>query len=363
MDLNQLWFILIAVLYIGYFFLEGFDYGVGILLPLGALQALWPDAPLPALVTGTVAGLLYAYLVRFSAVALQSLEAGYARLPTSLDDSARMLGASRARLLGVVHLPLLRRSVLAAARATVCFSRSSCIAASSLRGTVTSSRIVVGETRARAENALRRATTFLTYNLAHRDLSGLDLRGASQEDHFRIGCTTGQNKDLISGHGGRESRTLRVKPFVAGEGDESISGRGGQDAHALLHMPEHPECPGGQAGMDAIVHPDALAPDGDDRFLGLDGRVAGVAPAKDQDERNAARRGHGLDQAPGAEDGVVVVRREKGHGLAPPPVRKDQAEASAAVMERILSSAAGGQPAVFSFRCSRRPGPRSGARS
>jgi cytochrome d ubiquinol oxidase subunit II len=33
MDLHQLWFILISVLFIGYFFLEGFDYGVGILLP------------------------------------------------------------------------------------------------------------------------------------------------------------------------------------------------------------------------------------------------------------------------------------------------------------------------------------------
>jgi cytochrome d ubiquinol oxidase subunit II len=33
MDLNTVWFILIAVLYIGYFALEGFDMGVGILLP------------------------------------------------------------------------------------------------------------------------------------------------------------------------------------------------------------------------------------------------------------------------------------------------------------------------------------------
>jgi cytochrome d ubiquinol oxidase subunit II len=33
MDLNIIWFILIAVLYIGYFFLEGFDYGVGMLVP------------------------------------------------------------------------------------------------------------------------------------------------------------------------------------------------------------------------------------------------------------------------------------------------------------------------------------------
>lgn len=33
MDLNILWFILIAVLFAGFFLLEGFDYGVGILLP------------------------------------------------------------------------------------------------------------------------------------------------------------------------------------------------------------------------------------------------------------------------------------------------------------------------------------------
>jgi cytochrome bd ubiquinol oxidase subunit II len=33
MELNTLWFVLIAVLYIGFFILEGFDFGVGILLP------------------------------------------------------------------------------------------------------------------------------------------------------------------------------------------------------------------------------------------------------------------------------------------------------------------------------------------
>jgi len=33
MSLNVLWFILIVVLFIGFFFLEGFDYGVGMLLP------------------------------------------------------------------------------------------------------------------------------------------------------------------------------------------------------------------------------------------------------------------------------------------------------------------------------------------
>jgi cytochrome d ubiquinol oxidase subunit II len=33
MDLNTIWFVLITVLFIGFFFLEGFDYGVGILHP------------------------------------------------------------------------------------------------------------------------------------------------------------------------------------------------------------------------------------------------------------------------------------------------------------------------------------------
>jgi cytochrome bd ubiquinol oxidase subunit II len=33
MELNTIWFILISVLFVGFFFLEGFDYGVGILMP------------------------------------------------------------------------------------------------------------------------------------------------------------------------------------------------------------------------------------------------------------------------------------------------------------------------------------------
>jgi cytochrome d ubiquinol oxidase subunit II len=39
-DLNSLWFLLIAVLWMGYFFLEGFDFGVGILLPFVARDDL-----------------------------------------------------------------------------------------------------------------------------------------------------------------------------------------------------------------------------------------------------------------------------------------------------------------------------------
>jgi iron(III) transport system permease protein len=87
---------------------------VGILLPVGWLQAAFPSGGTTALVTGTAFGLMYAYLVRFSAVALQSVEAGYARVPIAVDETARMLGAGRRRLFAELHVPLLRRASLAA---------------------------------------------------------------------------------------------------------------------------------------------------------------------------------------------------------------------------------------------------------
>ena len=88
---------------------------VGLLLPVGWLQARVPQWGVGALVTTTAVGIVWAYLVRFCAVALQSVQSGYARIPASLDDSARMLGAGSARLMARVHWPLLKRSTAAAA--------------------------------------------------------------------------------------------------------------------------------------------------------------------------------------------------------------------------------------------------------
>lgn len=88
---------------------------VGLLLPLGWLQALWADSPLGALLTATSLGLVWAYLVRFTAVALQSVQSGYSRIPRSLDESAQLLGCRGWALLARVHWPLLRRPVAAAA--------------------------------------------------------------------------------------------------------------------------------------------------------------------------------------------------------------------------------------------------------
>ena len=87
---------------------------VGLLLPVGWLQAAAPQTGAGYWITATVLGVVWAYLVRFSAVALQSIQSGYSRIPSSFDDSARMLGTTGAGLLARVHWPLLKRSVAVA---------------------------------------------------------------------------------------------------------------------------------------------------------------------------------------------------------------------------------------------------------
>jgi iron(III) transport system permease protein len=87
---------------------------VGLLLPVGWLQQAWPQSGASAWITATSLGLVWAYMVRFCAVALQSVQSGYARIPVSLDDSSRMLGVTGWGLLRQVHAPLLRRTTVAA---------------------------------------------------------------------------------------------------------------------------------------------------------------------------------------------------------------------------------------------------------
>jgi iron(III) transport system permease protein len=88
---------------------------VGLLLPVGWLQTVAPQSTVGYVLTATSLGLIWAYLVRFCAVALQSVQSGYARVPLSFDDSARMLGTGDVALMRRVHWPLLKRSTAAAA--------------------------------------------------------------------------------------------------------------------------------------------------------------------------------------------------------------------------------------------------------
>lgn len=67
------------------------------------------------LLTGTALGLVFAYVVRFLALAFQSLEAQMTRVPASLDAAARSLGADRLEVMWRVHLPLMRLGLVTAA--------------------------------------------------------------------------------------------------------------------------------------------------------------------------------------------------------------------------------------------------------
>lgn len=63
--------------------------------------------------TGTLLGLVVAYVVRFHALAYLAVESRMGRISPDLDDAARSMGADRARVLADVHLPLLRPGILA----------------------------------------------------------------------------------------------------------------------------------------------------------------------------------------------------------------------------------------------------------
>jgi iron(III) transport system permease protein len=95
---------------------------IGVLIPVTRLdrwlneqwQAWFGNDP-GLLLTGGIAALIYAYLVRFLAVALQSVNGGLVRITANMDDAARGLGLTAVAALRRVHLPLLRGSVLTAA--------------------------------------------------------------------------------------------------------------------------------------------------------------------------------------------------------------------------------------------------------
>jgi iron(III) transport system permease protein len=66
------------------------------------------------LLSGTLAAVMFAYAVRFMAVALLPLESGFSRVCRNVDSAARCLGASPMRALRCIALPLLRGTMAGA---------------------------------------------------------------------------------------------------------------------------------------------------------------------------------------------------------------------------------------------------------
>jgi iron(III) transport system permease protein len=101
--------------------LPGTVLAVGVLLPLGALDnaiAAWwrsqTGTSAGLLLTGTIVALIYAYLVRYFAVAWNGIEPGFARITPTMDAAAQSLGVGTWGTLRRVHGPLLARTCAAA---------------------------------------------------------------------------------------------------------------------------------------------------------------------------------------------------------------------------------------------------------
>ncbi len=101
--------------------IPGMVIAIGVLIPFG-----WVDNALDGwmrdhfgigtglLFSGTLFILVFAYLVRFLTVSLQTVEAGLGRIRPSMEEAAWSMGESRLGTVRRIHLPLMRGSLLTA---------------------------------------------------------------------------------------------------------------------------------------------------------------------------------------------------------------------------------------------------------
>ena len=95
---------------------------VGVLIPVAMLDnfiASWIQSNFGfstgLLLSGTVATLIFAYLVRFLAVSFGSIESSLNKIPPSLDNASRSLGYGATNTLWRVHTPLMSGGLLTSA--------------------------------------------------------------------------------------------------------------------------------------------------------------------------------------------------------------------------------------------------------
>ena len=117
---SKLVFVSIRVVALGYA-VPGTIIAVGVMIPLtwfdntldSYMRAQF-DVSTGLLLSGTLFALMFAYLVRFLAVSIQTVESGLVKIKLSMDEAARSLGRKPADILFNVHLPLMKGSVLTA---------------------------------------------------------------------------------------------------------------------------------------------------------------------------------------------------------------------------------------------------------
>lgn len=94
---------------------------IGILIPYTAADHLlndllkWLNLPSQGLIfSGSVFALVSAYVIRFSAIAIGSIETGFQKIPPSLDMAGQTLGYNGLKMLKKIHFPLLTKGILTA---------------------------------------------------------------------------------------------------------------------------------------------------------------------------------------------------------------------------------------------------------
>lgn len=120
--LHGSWSVTLAVRAAGMgYAIPGTVIAVGVMIPFAAFDNFldqWLREHLDwssgLLLSGTLAALLFAYLVRFLAVSLQTVEAGLGRIRPTLDEVARSLGTDPGGIVRRVHMPLLKGSLMTA---------------------------------------------------------------------------------------------------------------------------------------------------------------------------------------------------------------------------------------------------------
>ncbi|MCH7742657.1 MAG: iron ABC transporter permease [Proteobacteria bacterium] len=117
---GKLTMVSIRIAAIGYA-IPGTVIAVGVIIPFAWLDNQIHDFMMDnfsistgLLLSGTVFALMFAYLVRFLAVSLQTVESGIGKIKHSLDDAARSLGYRPMQTLFKVHIPLMKGSVITA---------------------------------------------------------------------------------------------------------------------------------------------------------------------------------------------------------------------------------------------------------
>ncbi len=101
--------------------LPGAVLALGIMIPFAAFDnsvdafaRRYLDFSTGLLLSGTIAALLFAYVVRFLAVAFGAVESSLGKITPSMDMAARSLGQRPARMLWRVHIPMMRSGILTA---------------------------------------------------------------------------------------------------------------------------------------------------------------------------------------------------------------------------------------------------------